>query len=469
MIIHQGISFNDANQPNDYFCAKKIAYLQSIPSYRSIWSISYPIILSLIAQNIITVTDTAFLGRVGEVELGASAIGGLFYFSLFMLGFGFGTGAQILMARRNGEQRFDQVGKIFDHTMYIFVAMSVVLILLNYLFSTIFLKYFISSDAIYESSVIYLNTRMWGIMFALANVAFRAFFVGTTKTNLLGYGAAIMAIVNIALDYVLIFGHYGFPEMGIAGAAIASVISEAVASLFFVLATIFNKSNRKYQIFKLPKFDKKIILSSWNISVFIMLQHFVSVTGWFLFFLVIEQTGERPLAISNIIRSLYMTLMIHIWAFSSSVNTLVSNTIGAGASHLVIPIVRKVNTLSTLITLVVILISVSIPEFLLRIYTDDPILIDGAKPVLYVVIGAVIPLTLSQNWFSGVSGTARTSTALLIEVICIIFYVLYIFLITFYFKLSLPVIWTSEYVYIILLGFSSYFYLKFGKWQNKII
>lgn len=443
--------------------------MQSVPTYRSIWNLSYPIILSIIAQNIITVIDTAFLGRVGEVELGASAIGGLFYFSLFMLGFGFGTGAQILMARRNGEQRFCQVGKIFDHTMYFFVLMGVVLILLNYLFSTIFLKYFISSDAIYESSVVYLNIRMWGVMFALTNVAFRAYFVGITKTSLLGYGAAIMAIVNVVLDYLLIFGHFGFPEMGIAGAAIASVISEGVASLFFVLATIFDPANRKYHIFRLPKFDKDIIVRTWNISVFIMLQNFVSVVGWFLFFLVIEQTGERPLAISNIIRSLYMTLMIHIWAFSSSVNTLVSNTIGAGASYLVMPIVRKVNMLSSLITLVVILISVSFPEFLIRIYTDDPELIAGAKPVLYVVTGAVLPLALSVNWFSGVSGTARTSTALLIEVVCIVIYLIYIFLITFHFRLSLPVIWTSEYVYIVTLGFSSYFYLKFGKWQNKII
>jgi len=447
----------------------KLICLESVPSYRNIWNISYPIILSLVAQNLITVIDTAFLGRVGEVELGASAIGGLFYFSLFMLGFGFATGAQILMARRNGEQRYSQVGKIFDHTVYIFAAMSVALIILNYLFSNIFLKYFISSEAIYENSVIYLNIRMWGVLFALTNVAFRAYFVGITKTFLLGYGAAIMAVVNIILDYLLIFGHYGFPEMGIAGASIASVISEGVATLFFFLATILNPANKKYHIFRLPKFDWNLIISTWNISVFIMLQNFVSVAGWFLFFLVIEQTGERPLAISNIIRSLYMILMIHIWAFSSSVNTLVSNTIGAGGSHLVIAIVKKVNKLSALITLSVILISVAFPEMLIRIYTDDPDLIAGALPVLYVVTGAVMPLALSQNWFSGVSGTARTSKALLIEVICILIYLAYVFLVTFHFKLSLPVIWTSEYVYILTLGVTSYLYLQYGKWQNKII
>jgi putative MATE family efflux protein len=443
--------------------------LQTVPSYRSIWDLSYPIILSLLAQNIITVIDTAFLGRVGEIELGASAIGGLYYFSLFMLGFGFGTGAQILMARRNGEGNFGQVGKIFDHTMYIFVAMSISLILLSRIFSSLFLDAFISSEAIYEASVTYLDIRMWGIVFAFANVAFRAYFVGITKTKLLGYGAAIMAVVNITLDYLLIFGHYGFPEMGIAGAALASVIAEAVAFVFFVLATIFDTDNRKYRIISFPKFNKGIIVRTWNISVFIMLQNFASIAAWFLFFLLIENTGERPLAISNIVRSLYMMLMLHIWAFSASVNTLVSNAIGAKAQYLVMPIIHKVNKLSILIVLCVIAISVVFPELLIRIYTDDPVLIAESKPVLFIVIGALLPMALAVNWFSGVSGTARTKTALLIEMLAIFLYLFYVNLVTFTFEASLPVIWTSEYVYISTLGIFSYLYLKFGNWHNKEI
>ncbi|MBU1370212.1 MAG: MATE family efflux transporter, partial [Bacteroidetes bacterium] len=72
-------------------------------TYKRIWSIAYPIILGSVAQNFINVTDTAFLGRVGEIALGASAIGGMFYLIFIMLGLGFGTGAQIIISRRFGE------------------------------------------------------------------------------------------------------------------------------------------------------------------------------------------------------------------------------------------------------------------------------------------------------------------------------------------------------------------------------
>ena len=443
--------------------------MNSIPSYRNIWNISYPIILSLLAQNIITVIDTAFLGRVGEVELGASAIGGLFYFSFFMLGFGFGNGAQILMARRNGEKNFPMVGKIFDHTLYIFAIMSALLILFTFLISNQLLKWFISSEAIYHASVTYFNIRVLGMFFSFANVAFRAYLVGITKTKLLSYGAAIMAVVNVALDYLLIFGHYGFPEMGIAGAAIASLISEATAIAFYTIAILVKHENRKYELFKFPRFNKEIVATTWSISIYIMIQNFISMVSWFLFFLFIEHLGERSLAISNIIRSIYMTLMIHVWAFSSSVNSLVSNSIGSGLHDMVLPIIRKVNRLSILITLLVIFITVTIPGLLIRIYTDDITLINEAIPVLFVVVGAVLPVALANNWFSGVSGTAKTNVALVIEIFCIIFYLTYVWLVIFKFDVSLPVEWISEYVYIFLLGAISYLYLKFGKWQTKII
>jgi putative MATE family efflux protein len=440
-----------------------------VPSYRKIWIISYPIILSLLAQNIIGVVDTAFLGRVGEVELGASAIGGLFYHAIFMLGFGFGTGAQILIARRKGEGHLTQIGKIFDHTMYIFAAFSMIIIVFTLWLSPKFLGYFMSSQAVFHASVRYLDYRIWGILFAFTNVAFRAYYVGITHTGLLGWSAAIMAIINILLDYALIFGNWGFPEMGIEGAALASVIAEGVSAAFFILLTLTNPNNQKYHIFRLPRFNKEIIRRTWNISVFIMLQNFVSLSAWFMFFMVIEQTGERPLAISNIIRSLYLLLMIHVWSFSASVNSLVSNVIGEGNSNYVFPIIKKVNLMGMSISLGIIAISLLIPETLLKLYTNDQGLIQDALPVLYVVIFALIPLAVSINWFSGVSGTANTKVALLIEVSTILIYLAYVFITILVMDASLPVVWISEYVYVSTLGLLSFLYLKFGKWRGRKI
>ena len=100
---------------------------------RNIWHIAYPILLSLLMEHLIGLTDTAFLGRMGghaaEVALGASALGGVYYIAVFMLGFGFSIGAQILMARRNGEERFGAIGPIFQQSaLFLFFLATAVFV-----------------------------------------------------------------------------------------------------------------------------------------------------------------------------------------------------------------------------------------------------------------------------------------------------------------------------------------------------
>lgn len=103
--------------------------MQTQYSYKQIWLIAYPILISLLMEQMIGMTDTAFLGRVGEVELGASAIAGIFYLVIFMLAFGFSIGTQILMARRNGEGQYKEIGNLFYQGIYFQVGLAAVIFL----------------------------------------------------------------------------------------------------------------------------------------------------------------------------------------------------------------------------------------------------------------------------------------------------------------------------------------------------
>ena len=104
-------------------------------TYKEIWIIAYPILISLIMEQLIGMTDTAFLGRVGEVELGASAIAGVYYLAIFMMAFGFSIGAQILIARRNGEQeRCSELESIDQHICCLGLSFDFFCINLRYFF-----------------------------------------------------------------------------------------------------------------------------------------------------------------------------------------------------------------------------------------------------------------------------------------------------------------------------------------------
>lgn len=455
--------------------AKKLAYKsifcnkQTMISNKNIFKITYPIFLTLIAQNIINVTDTAFLGRVSEIALGASAIAGVYYFAIFIIGFGFSQGAQILIGRRNGEKNYSAIGSIFNNGLIFISLMAVVLIALSYYANPYIMKMMVSSNDIYNASIEYLDWRVFGYLFAYINVMFRGFFVGITQTKVLTISAVITALVNVVLDYFLIFGHAGFPQMGIAGAALASVIAEAVTTIYLFYYSYKKVDIEKYKLFSIPKFDFKTIKQVLDISVFIMFQYFISIGTWFMFFLFIERIGERALAITNIGRSLYILLMIPGSAIATTVNTMVSNLIGAGRKDEVMKFVHRMVFIVIALVTPIMAITFFFPQMFASIYTENASLITESIPVLKVVSVAMIFCAFGSIIFNAVSGTGNTRTALVLEFVTLFFYIGYVFYTSVISPQPTHIIWMSEFVYWGIIGLFSYLYLRYGNWAKKVL
>ena len=274
------------------------------PTYKQIWLITYPILISLLMENLIGLTDTAFLGRVGEVELGASALAGVYYMAIFMIGFGFSIGTQILIARRNGEKAYADIGPLLQQGILFLLLLAAVMFVVSRTFTPVVLRWIIDSGPVCDAAISYTNWRVYGFFFSFVAVMFRAFYVGTTNTKILTANSVTMVLTNVALNYALIFGKFGLPAMGIAGAAIASSASELASALFFILYSWLKTDHRKYGLFRFARPRPRLLGRMLNVSVWTMLQSFVSVATWFLFFLAVEHLGERPLAVSNIVRSI---------------------------------------------------------------------------------------------------------------------------------------------------------------------
>ena len=122
--------------------------------------------MSILMEQLINITDAVFLGHVGEVELGASAIAGIYYLAVYMLGFGFSIGLQVMIARRNGEQNYKATGKTFFQGLFFLSGLAVLLCLLIHAVSPYLLKRLISSPEIYQAVVRYLDWRSFGLLFS---------------------------------------------------------------------------------------------------------------------------------------------------------------------------------------------------------------------------------------------------------------------------------------------------------------
>ena len=438
-------------------------------SYRNIWKVAYPILISLVMEQMIGLTDTAFLGRVGEVELGASAIAIIYYMVLFMIGFGFSIGAQIIIGRRNGEGRFRDTGKVFWTGLYFVLGLSGIIILLSELFSPLMMKYMVSSPAIYDAALSYVRWRLPGMVFAFITAMFRAFYVGTTQTRTLTLNSIVMVAANILFNWILIFGKFGCPALGITGAAIGSSLAELVSLIFFTAYTYLRCDRKKYGLDKAAHFEKEELKGMMPVCTWTMIQHTISISTWFIFFLYIEHLGERALAISNITRSVSGLLWVVLQAFSSTCSTLVSNIIGEGHQDKVMSLVKRIMKLSYGIISVMIILFCLFPESIARIYTDIPDLILASVPSLVVMCSSYFLAVGGQVLFLAVSGTGSTRTAFRLELIALIVYMIYCTVIIGWMKMDVAICWTAEHVYSGALLICSWWYLRSGRWKNRSI
>ena len=414
-------------------------------------------------------TDTAFLGRVGEVELGASAIAGVYYMVIFIVGFGFSLGAQIMTGRRNGEGQYSGTGKIFWHGLYFLLGFAAMMIVLSETLSPWLMSKIVSSEHILDAALTYVRWRVLGLFFAWTTAMFRAFYIGTMQTKTLTLNSIVMVLSNVVFNWILIFGNLGFPALGIAGAAIGSTLAEFVSLIFFLVYTATKTDTRKFGLDRPARFEMKELKGIFNISIWTMVENFLSVSTWFIFFLFVEHLGERSLAVSNIVRNVSGLIWVVLMAFSSTCSTLVSNMIGSGEEDRVTGLVWRVMKMAYAIISTIIVIFALFPKQVIGIFTDMPEIIDATVPAMLVMASSYLINTGGNICFNASIGTGNTRTVFVLESIALIVYVCYCTLVCTIIKADIAICWTAEHVYALAMLILCGLYLRSGRWKGKKI
>ena len=188
----------------------------------------------------------------------------------------------------------------------------------------------VSSQNVAEAALSYVKWRLPGLFFAYITAMFRAFYVGTTQTKTLTLNSITMVLSNVVFNWILVFGKFGVPALGIAGAAIGSTLAELVSLIFFIVYTATRTDCAKYGLDRFGGFSFRKLGNILTISVWTMVQNAVSISTWFIFFCSLNISGKMPLAVSNIIRNVSGLIWMVLMAFSSTCSSLVSNIIGNG-------------------------------------------------------------------------------------------------------------------------------------------
>ena len=441
--------------------------LQVSVTNRQILQIALPISASLIIPNVNFITNNIFLGGLGIKELGNAGITGVYYLVLMIGGNGLGNALQAIISRKGGENKPEEIHIVFAQGIRIVLWFALGGMLFTWFIAPLCLQPFIQPEN-FRQEMDFLRIRMWGLPFLYLFQAGNAFLVGTLNSRFLMVGTIGQAVINIFFDYALIYGALSFPQLGFNGAAVASVIAE-IAGMIIVYVVIFRMGlKKKFNLFNSFRYNKMYSRAVLKISAPLVLQFVLSTVTWLVFFILLEQYGDRAKAISNAMRNIFGLMGIMIWAFASTSNTMVSNLIGQGLNNKVVTAVNKIMLLSLGTTLCMLAVLNIFPYHFLGLFRQDELFVQEALPVVRVVSLGMIMMSIAAVWLNAVTGTGKTKMNLVIEVAAIAFYLLYTFIIVKKLKLSLAIVWSNELVYWLPIFLVSFWFIKKGSWKENL-
>ncbi len=293
----------------------------------AIWAISLPIMGGMMSQNILNLVDIGMVGHLGDTALAATGIGSFTNYLAISFIIGLSAGVQALAARRLGEERHGETAVPLNGGLILSLAIGVPLCAL--LFLAIPSAYtFLSDDpAVIEQGVPYLQIRILSMVAVGMNFSFRGYWSAIHMTGVYLRTLLIMHAINIFLNWVLIFGNLGAPELGVFGAGLATTISLYIGTaLYFFFA--FRHAYDKGFLNKPP--SSSILWQQFKLSLPSSLQQLFFSAGLVTLIWIMSQIGTAEIAAVNVLMTFHITAILPAFGIALAATTLVGNALGRG-------------------------------------------------------------------------------------------------------------------------------------------
>lgn len=436
-------------------------------NYKTILSVALPMMVTGFIQSIVLLTDASMIARYSTEAFDAVGNAGLMYVTLFMCLAGMADGAQIIIARRIGQDRPQLIGQVFGSTVWVLFMLAIGLFVMLYFIMPDWVLQYSEQKEIARLQGIYLEQRSFALFFAMITLSIQAFFLAEGKSWVVLITAVLTASSNALLDYLLIFGEFGFPEMGIKGAALASTIADGIGMVSMLGFLLFSKEQKKYKLLAYFKVDFTSIKELLKVGSPLLLQGFSALATWTLFFTWLEQKGTFDLTVSQNIRSIYFLAFVPIWGFAGTTKTYISQYLGAKKLDQIPNIQRKIQLLTVAFMLCTFHGALLYPEVLIRMVNPAEVYVAKSADILRLIAVSILLFGFISVYFQTIHGSGNTLHSMLIEFFTVGVYSIFCYLFIKVWALDVYWIWTVEYIYFGVLGIISITYLRKVNWQNK--
>lgn len=273
--------------------------------------LAYPVILGMLGHTMVSFVDNVMVGQLGTAELAAVSLANSFMFIAMSLGIGFSTAITPLIAEADGEGNFEKGKSTFKHGLFLCTVISVLLFLGVFLAEPI-LHLMKQPQEVVELAIPYLNLVAASLIPLVVFQAFKQFSDGMSMTKYPMYATLIANVINVVLNYLFIFGKFGFPELGIVGAAIGTLVSRVIMVFYLWYLLSQHHKTREFVLnIKIFILSKKMIKQLYSLGFPSAMQMFFEVAIFTAAIWLSGILGKNPQAANQIALNLSsMTFMV---------------------------------------------------------------------------------------------------------------------------------------------------------------
>jgi multidrug resistance protein, MATE family len=352
--------------------------------FSEVLKLGYPLLAGMFAEYIMTIADSIMVGRLGTEYLAAAAMGGLVVEILWVFAWTMAPAVQTICARRFGiqEERSPAfTGEVFNAGLVVGAAAGI-LVLATSFASKAVLSGLVKNSLIVNLSMDYIVIIRWSIPISAFFYAIFGFLAGIKKTKQVMFATIGTNVLNITLNYFLIFGRLGFPVMGIKGAALGTVIAQAAGLVYFMLLIIIPKRYKVYMLFRFKGLKKSLFIDIGRTWLPLCFQYIISHAAFLVFEGLIGRFGAAPLAAMHVVLSVTWFGKAIVGGFAIGASILVGNSLGRRDKNAAVRYTYISMIIGGIIGFIIFMLCSFFPELFVRIFNSEPATLFVGKTAL---------------------------------------------------------------------------------------
>ncbi|MFA5523804.1 MAG: MATE family efflux transporter [Tissierellales bacterium] len=432
-----------------------------------IFKLAIPAILEMTLHTLVWTADTAMVGRLNPASISSVNLGAQIMFTISNVFGALGIGATAMVSRQIGAKRRDEAENIAAQAIGIAFIASIIIGLVGILSANSVFKLIVDDPEVVALGSSYLRIVFIGAFFLIPQFVANSILRGAGNTVVPLVSAAFANAFNIIGDYVLIFGKFGFPELGVNGAAIATGVAQMIGASITFFFLIRGKSGIKLHISRVFRLSKDVVKSIVNLSVPATLETFMNEGSRLLSSFWIAQLGTVSFAAHSLANAAESISYMPGYGFAVAVTTMVGQSLGAKDLRRAEISTKKIIIYSSWLMGLVALAFVVFPFGIMRLFSNDLKTVELAAKCLRIGAIEQIPIAIGMTISGALKGAGDTKGPFKISLVTNLGVRLpLIFIIVFILKWNVVFVWLATGIQFIVEAVLMTIRYRQGRWKS---